>query len=211
MHRKAALALNLSGHAHPDAENQRRRDPGAFEHLAYAGNDPSDHLLRLGVGSRQRLLGAVQQPQREVEQLDVNVRLGDIDADQRAAVGAHRDQPAWPTAFRILISDLDQYPPVEQLADQIRDGRQAQAGDRREFLPGDRRRGDDVTQHLVAVAPADVARRALHQCVAPLTALPRLHTDAEILALAGLTHWNYQHIRDKNNCGQYIRVAKRQT
>src|SRR6185437_8961425 len=92
--------------------------------------------------------------------------------DQRAAVGLHRDQPARPSAVRVLEPDLDEHAALEQFPDQVGDGGQAQPGGRGELLPGDRRLRDHVAQQLIAIGPADIPRRALHQLTAPLWTWP---------------------------------------
>jgi len=94
-----------------------------------------DDLLGEALAGPDVLLGAGQDVQPEVEQLDMDVRLRDVHADQRAPRRVDGHEPPGPAAGRLLEPDLRDHMEVEQLAHERGDGGQAQPGGRRQLLP----------------------------------------------------------------------------
>jgi hypothetical protein len=159
-HRDAALPVHLSRHAHAGAEH--RGAVVAGQHGPDAVDDVRHDLTGLPLLRPQRVLGAGQSAQRGVEEVDVHVRLGDVDAEQQAAGCVRGDQPARASAAGVLPAGLGQQAQPGQLADQGGHGGQAQPGGRRDALPGGGAGGQHVLDDTEPVGGSDVPRRACH-------------------------------------------------
>jgi hypothetical protein len=79
-------AVDDARDAHPDAEQQVRRDGRVAQDVGDGVADVADHPGDVVAVRRQRALGPGQLGQRQVEQLDAYAGLAHVDADEvRAA------------------------------------------------------------------------------------------------------------------------------
>lgn len=94
------------------------------------------HLLGAALTGADVLVGAGQDVQREVEQLDMDVRLRYVDADQRTSRRVDGHEAPGAAARRVLEPDLGDHPQLEEFPDERGDRGEAQPRGGRQLLPG---------------------------------------------------------------------------
>ncbi|GAB4003645.1 hypothetical protein GCM10029992_46220 [Glycomyces albus] len=122
--RHAAGHVHLPGQAHAQAED--RPAAQALPRRLDAVDDVGQDGLGAVLAGVQALLDAFEHGQSEVVDLHLHVRLGHVDTDEHAAPGVGRQQRPRPPAPGVLAPDLDDHAQLDEVGDQIRDGRDAQ-------------------------------------------------------------------------------------
>jgi hypothetical protein len=165
--RDTARALHLARQADPDAEHIAGGDPAIAQDRLYRGHHMRDHVGRLVLLGVQLVFDAAHRAQAQVVQLHVDVRLGDVDTDQRAPTGVDRHERTPPAAARIREPRLGQQAQLQQLADRVGHGGETQARVRRDIVSRRRCLG---TAGAGSRNGSPAARPG--RCVAPVAHLP---------------------------------------
>src|SRR6185437_6993119 len=151
------LVLHDAGNADPDAEDGRRADATARQHLVEAGQDGFHDHAGVVLPGIKRVVHLRALGQGQVEQLDPDPDLAQVDPDDVSVVRVHLQQDPRPAAVRVDGPGLDHDALVDQLTDDVADRRRAEPGDLAEIRPALRLLEEQRGQQDRAVVATQVA------------------------------------------------------
>src|SRR5439155_5695312 len=130
-----------------------------LQYLADSADDEADDSGWLILLGRQRVDGRRGLRQGQVEELDLHLRLTEIDADEEAVGGIDLEDRARPPDERLVESSFEHDPLAAELVDDVRNGGRAKPG--LAAQPGAARRAAEVelAQDARAIPPAHIANR----------------------------------------------------